>query len=162
MANMRYGFVDDGQLPLDPSCCNSVGKCCDTGGGDEALIKVNEILKDASTDLNTFKEVLDRFESIEEQISELKKSEEEEDKPCNRPHKPHKDKCDGEYVTKREFYKEIHSVKQGIPIYLHELEDSEVVLNDLYDKIRAEFEEKINALTERVLELENKLGETKE
>lgn len=153
MSNIIYGYVDDGHLPLNPSCCNT-SHCCSSDG--TALKKVNEILKGSKPNLDSFKEVEDRLKKIEHKLSCGDHCHTEECAPsgCH-------DCCD--YVCKREFYHELHNVKQGIPIYLSELEDSRETFKNFYERIKSEFEEEILQLKDKIFELEEKLKEvTKE
>lgn len=61
MPEVRYGFVDDGAGPFVPL----------KKDGTQALEKVTEIVKDAPENLDTFKEVADEFQSVNDKITAI-------------------------------------------------------------------------------------------
>ena len=63
MTEVKYGIPDIKEIPLKPM---QVGGAC-----EQTTQKVDEILKDAPTELDTFKEVSDEINTLKEQIDSV-------------------------------------------------------------------------------------------
>lgn len=71
MAETRYGFVDNGDVVLTvPSnniiITNGSSDCC-----NEAMSKLNEIIKDAPTELDTFVEVAENLKNLSSKVEKI-------------------------------------------------------------------------------------------
>lgn len=101
MTNEKYGFVDDGMVVFKPKQCDSNGK--------KALDEVNKILEGAEETMDTFKEVQDKIQEIDNGLGYTK--EEADTKFADKSEVYTKSDVDEVFATKEEMQSAMDSIE---------------------------------------------------
>lgn len=101
MTNEKYGFVDDGMIVFKPKQCDSNGK--------KALDEVNKILEGAEETMDTFKEVQDKIQEIDNGLGYTK--EEADVKFAEKTEVYTKSEADEAFATKEDIQSAVESIE---------------------------------------------------